>query len=103
MNNKYTKGGVLIMGIALIYPEEPPADMPKPEVKKGKDRPGADTGLWHIHDPAVYKDDISGKYYIYYTGAGCHCSDDLIHWERVGKIVSGPPEEAVLWTGSKDI
>lgn len=35
MNNKYTEGGVLIMGTELIYPEKPPADLPKPEVKKG--------------------------------------------------------------------
>ena len=53
MNNKYTKGGVLIMGTELIYPEKPPADLPKPEVKKGKDRPGINTGLWFIHDPAI--------------------------------------------------
>ncbi len=103
MNNKYTEGGVLIMGTELIYPEKPPADLPKPEVKKGKDRPGINTGLWFIHDPAIYKDDISGKYYIYCTGAGCHCSDDLINWERIGKVVPGPPEEAVSWTGSNDI
>ena len=71
--------------------------------KKGKDRPDNNTGLWHIHDPAIFKDDITGRYYIYCTGAGCHSSDDLINWERVGKVVASPPEEASLWTGSKDI
>lgn len=87
----------------LIYPDAPPEEIPKPVFKKGKDRPDNNTGLWHIHDPAIFKDDITDKYYIYCTGADCHRSDDLIHWERVGKVVAEPPEEASLWTGSKDI
>lgn len=91
------------MGTKLIFPYPPPAEIPKPVFKKGKDRPDNNTGLWFIHDPAIYKDDISGKYYIYCTGAGCHRSDDLIHWERVGKVVDAPPEEASSWTGSNDI
>jgi len=91
------------MATKLIYPDAPPDDVPKPVFKKGKDRPDNNTGLWHIHDPAIFKDDITGRYYIYCTGAGCHRSDDLIHWERVGKVVASPPEEASLWTGSKDI
>lgn len=91
------------MATKLIYPDAPPDDVPKPVFKKGKDRPDNNTGLWHIHDPAIFKDDITGRYYIYCTGAGCHRSDDLINWERVGKVVASPPEEASLWTGSKDI
>ncbi|MFG6395382.1 MAG: arabinan endo-1,5-alpha-L-arabinosidase [Lachnospiraceae bacterium] len=91
------------MGTKLIYPDEPPRELPKPEFKKGKDRPDNNTGLWHIHDPAIFKDDVNGKYYIYCTGADCHCSDDLIHWKRIGKVVAAPPKEASLWTGSNDI
>ena len=91
------------MATKLIYPDAPPDDVPKPVFKKGKDRPDNNTGLWHIHDPAIFKDDITGRYYIYCTGAGCHRSDDLINWERIGKVVASPPEEASLWTGSKDI
>lgn len=87
----------------LIYPDKPPAEAPKPEFKKGKDRPDDNTGVWFIHDPAVFKDDVSGKYYIYCTGADCHCSDDLISWKRIGKVVKEPPEEASAWTKSKDI
>lgn len=91
------------MGTKLIYPYAPPAEIPKPVFKKGKDRPDGTTGLWHIHDPAIFKDSSSGKYYVYCTGASCHRSDDLIHWERVGKVVDAPPYEASEWTGSKDI
>lgn len=92
-----------MMGIKLIYPDEPPKELPRPEFKKGKDRPDNNTGLWYIHDPAIFKDDITGKYYIYCTGAGCHSSDDLINWKRIGKVVENPPKEASLWTGSNDI
>ena len=60
-------------------------------------------GLWLTHDPAIYQDEVSGNYYIYGTGAVCQRSKDLIHWEKVGKVVEKPPKEASDWTGGKDI
>ena len=32
-----------------------------------------------IHDPAVYRDEASGKYYVYTTGANGYVSEDLVH------------------------
>lgn len=87
----------------IIYPDKPPAEIPKSKLKKGIDRPENNTGLWFIHDPAVYKDDITGNYYIYCTGAGCHRSKDLVNWERVGKVVEAPPRESSEWVGGDDI
>lgn len=87
----------------IQYPQEPPKQPAKPvlEPNKKKKRP-IEFGLWFTHDPAVYQDD-SGEYYIYGTGAMCHKSRDLIHWQGVGKVVECPPKEAFDWTGGKDI
>lgn len=61
-----------------------------------------ESGTWFTHDPAIYHDTDSGRYYIYSTGALCQRSSDLIHWEPIGKVVESPPEESVLWTKSDD-
>ncbi|MCR5101414.1 MAG: arabinan endo-1,5-alpha-L-arabinosidase [Butyrivibrio sp.] len=55
-----------------------------------------------IHDPAIYKDDITGKYYIYSTGAMGFVSNDLIKWDCLGRIADVLPE-AEEWTGGSDI
>ncbi len=55
-----------------------------------------------IHDPAIYRDDVSGKYYIYSTGAMGFVSEDLVEWESLGKIADVLPE-AKDWTGGADI
>lgn len=58
---------------------------------------------WGVHDPAIYRDDATGFYYIYCTGAKCYKSSDLIHWEDLGVVVEKPPKEAIEWTKSEAI
>ncbi len=55
-----------------------------------------------IHDPAVYRDEASGKYYVYTTGANGYVSEDLVHWESLGQVATVLPE-AEEWTGGHDI
>jgi len=55
-----------------------------------------------IHDPAIYKDETTGKYYIYSTGGMGFESEDLIKWTPLGKIAEVLPE-AKEWTGGNDI
>ena len=38
-----------------------------------------------IHDPAIYKDPVTGRYYIYATHAEGYVSDDLLHWKAWGR------------------
>lgn len=84
----------------IRYPQRPPAEPPKPKKLTGsRDLPG----LWMTHDPAIFHDPISQNYYIYCTGAICKRSQDLIHWESLGKVVADPPAESVAWTKSHDI
>ena len=89
----------------IRYPKEPPKEPPKSILKEleGKITMDSPIGLWLTHDPAIYQDEVSGNYYIYGTGAVCQRSKDLIHWEKVGKVVEKPPKEASDWTGGKDI
>ena len=54
------------------------------------------------HDPAIFEDPVSGKFYIYGTHAKGMVSGDLEHWESLPKIVT-VPEEATAWTGSTDV
>lgn len=55
-----------------------------------------------IHDPAIYKDPVTGRYYIYATHAEGYVSDDLLHWNSLGQIAAVLPE-AREWTGGTDI
>lgn len=55
-----------------------------------------------IHDPAIYRDDVTGNYYVYSTGAMGFESKDLVNWESLGRIAE-VPEEASKWTGGSDI
>lgn len=88
----------------IVYPPEPPAPIPKPKFKKGKKpSPPPKESLWGAHDPAIFKDPESRMYYIYCTGANCYRSPDLIHWERVGRVVDSPPKESLDWVGDKGI
>ncbi len=89
----------------LFYPQEPNHPVPKPVFQPGvrPDGPPPAASLWGAHDPAIYKDPISGNYYIYCTGAMCHRSKDLINWERIGKVVEEPPQESFEWVGGKAI
>ncbi len=84
---------------SIQYPKEPPKEIAKKELFEKRPK---DPGLWNIHDPAIYHDETSGNYYIYRTRGAAHRSKDMIHWERMGKIVT-PPKEATDWTGSDDV
>ncbi|MCR4903855.1 MAG: arabinan endo-1,5-alpha-L-arabinosidase [Butyrivibrio sp.] len=55
-----------------------------------------------IHDPAIFRDDVTGKYYIYSTGAMGFESEDLVNWKVLGKVAEVLPE-ASEWTGGTDI
>lgn len=87
----------------IEYPKMPPKQPPKSVIKEYTERTAEGLGLWHTHDPAIFRDPDSGYYYIYSTGAICQRSRDLLHWEMVGKIVEKPPLESAEWVGSDDI
>lgn len=91
------------MAEKLQYPEEPPKEPPKSVLKKKPKQEDASLGLWLTHDPAIYQDEMTGNYYIYCTGGICQRSKDLLHWEKVGKVVEAPPKESSDWVGGKDI
>ena len=55
-----------------------------------------------IHDPAIYWDEATKKYYVYSTGAMGFVSEDLVDWEALGRICEVLPE-AKEWTGGSDI
>lgn len=88
---------------SLSYPKQPPKQPPKFILSNYTERTASEVGLWHTHDPAIFQDPISLKYYIYCTGAICQRSTDLIHWEMVGKVVDSPPIESSEWVGGTDI
>jgi arabinan endo-1,5-alpha-L-arabinosidase len=87
----------------LQYPAKPDKPTEKPVLGKRPPKPNFDPGMWLIHDPAIFQDDVTGVYYVYCTGAMCMKSEDLIHWSRVGKVVDAPPLESSEWVGSRDI
>ncbi len=55
------------------------------------------------HDPAVFEDPKTNKFYIYPTTAEGMVSEDLVKWEPIGKVVSEVPQEAKDWTKSDQI
>ncbi len=87
----------------IIYPKQPPLEPGKNILEEKPDRLDSQLGLWLTHDPAIYKDPVSGNYYIYCTGAICQKSTDLIHWDMVGKVVEKPPQESMDWVGGDAI
>lgn len=84
---------------AMVFPKEPP----KPIGKPVKGEPLHKNSLWFSHDPAIYKDPVSKKYYVYSTEALAKRSEDLITWENIGKIVAEPPKESYEHVGGKAI
>lgn len=88
----------------IIFPKEPPKDIPKPVFVKGqKPEPPHKNSVWFSHDPAIYKDPVSGNYYVYNTGAVARKSKDLITWETIGRVVTDVPEESYEHVGTRDI
>lgn len=83
-----------IRDLYLGYKEEPNFH--------GDDEPEGKTE-YMVHDPAVYEDPKTGKFYLYCTGAQGLVSDDLEHWDKLGTIIEGVPEDAEKWTGSEAI
>lgn len=86
----------------LIFPKQPPAISLKPDISM-RHKHFNKFSLWGSHDPAIYRDPISGNYYTYCTGAVARRSSELIVWENIGKIVESPPKESVEWVGDKGI
>lgn len=78
----------------INYPKNPGMQPEKNILSKGLARTDVNIGLWFTHDPAIYKDSDSKNYYTYSTGAICQRSEDLVHWEMVGKVVDAPPLES---------
>ena len=77
----------------FTYPPEPPRPAPKPKrpLPGRKPAPMPTHSLWMIHDPAIYRDPVSGDYFLYCTNARILRSQDLITWESLGKAVEEPP------------
>lgn len=67
------------------------------------DEPPEDRVEYPVHDPAVYEDPRSHRFYLYCTGAQGWESDDLIHWKALGNILEDLPEDAKAWTGSEAV
>ena len=89
------------MAEQIIYPKEPPKRDPKP--LKGEPWDPPKTSLWFAHDPALYRDPVSGDYFVYCTEAKARRSKDMITWEKLGKVVECPPPDAKEWTNSDAI
>ncbi len=56
-----------------------------------------------VHDPAIYEDPVTGKFYIYGTGAQGFVSSDLVHWKSLGTVVEGVLTESREHTNSDAI
>ena len=88
------------MSPQIIYPTEPLKRDPMP--KKGEPWNPPTTSLWFAHDPALFRDPVSGDYFVYCTEGKARRSKDMITWEKLGKVVECPPE-AKEWTNSEAI
>lgn len=88
----------------FMYPSEPIRPVAHPTEEEMRNRsPLPENSLWFTHDPAIYRDPVSGDYYVYGTDAQALKSSDLINWKRLGKVVPEPSADAQEWTGSKAI
>lgn len=91
----------------ICFPSEPIPIAPKPQPLKPGERKNylnqPKGSLWFIHDPHIFHDPETMNYYVYSTGAICHRSSDLIHWDMVGKVVDQPPKESIEWVGDNGI
>lgn len=85
-----------------VRPEKGVPEDPRPEIRNGRWEV-KDSSLWGAHDPAVYRDPDSGKYYAYCTHNHFYRSDDLIHWKEQGKIVKEMPQEVVSYVHGDDL
>lgn len=106
----------------IIYPKEPSAQPPMPEWRRPSGPPPPPTenngqqpprprprferpdmtkrGLWGAHDPAIYRDPVSGDYFAYCTHQNVYRSPDMVDWKWIGGIINETPEEVFAWTNS---
>ncbi len=59
-----------------------------------------DQSTWNCHDPKLFQDPDTGKYYVYSTGwnegAALRSSDDLVHWAKHGNSALWDPNDVSL-------
>ena len=98
----------------IIYPDAPPEQPPMPQWHKPAPLPASPEGtppppkpdfskrgLWGAHDPAIYRDPVSGDYFAYCTHRNIYRSPDLINWRHIGRIMEDEtPEASFRWTNS---
>lgn len=65
-----------------------------------KDEEVHPNSLWFLHDPAIYKDPVTKKYYVYCTHRVGKKSDDLITWEPMMGFVGKVAEDAYEHVGT---
>lgn len=112
----------------VIFPKAPPAQPPLPEWKRPSGPPPPPNnghnnpqlrprrprppfvrpdmtkrGLWGAHDPAIYRDPVSGDYFAYCTHQNVYRSSDMIDWKWIGGIIEETPEEVFAWTNSRGL
>ncbi len=107
----------------LVFPKEPTPQPPMPEWKRPvpppKPQNGENTpppappkfvrpdmttrGLWGAHDPAIYRDPVSGDYFAYCTHQNVYRSPNLIDWKWIGGIIEETPPEVFEWTQSRGL
>ncbi len=83
----------------MTFPTEPPKPIAKP-IKGEEIHPNS---LWFLHDPAIFKDPVTQKYYVYCTHKVAKKSDDLITWEPVMGFIDKPSADSVEHVGGEHI
>ncbi|MBR6326823.1 MAG: arabinan endo-1,5-alpha-L-arabinosidase [Lachnospiraceae bacterium] len=58
---------------------------------------------WGVHDPHIFRDPVSKKYYLYCTHGKAYSSPDLIRWTALENVIPVPPQDVIDHTGSRDV
>ncbi len=82
----------------MTFPAEPPKPIGKP-IRGEEVHPNS---LWFLHDPAIFKDPVTNKYYVYCTHRVGKKSDDLITWEPMS-FIDKPSEDSRAHVGGDSI
>lgn len=78
------------------HPNHPPHGRPpRPDMSA--------RGLWGAHDPAIYRDPVSGDYFAYCTHQNVYRSPDLVSWRYIGGIIDETPDEVFAWSHGHDL
>ena len=67
------------------------------------DDPADDQTEYFAHDPAIFEDPVSHRFYLYCTGGEGWESEDLVHWKQLGRVIGKIPADALNWTGLESI